>query len=173
MTTIASFQDVTYADSLHVLEIDSGDKNYARRPKIRLLNEWAAYVISGSSIFPRAVLRAVENDLKVLAEIIVEKGYANDNDVADIAKVLNDESHILLILSDTRWIIQRDKLIYVPENSDVVLGSGAAHHNTIRYLIGKEEPEIILSKLALLDDFTRGPWVRFKHSQLKSKVVEN
>lgn len=172
MTTIASFQDVTYTDSLHVLEIDAGDKNYTRRPKLRILNDWAAYAISGSSIFPRAVLHTVESDLKALVETIVEKGFANDSDISNMAKVLNDESHILLILADTRWIIQQNKLIYVPENADVVLGTGGSHHNTVRYLIGKEEPEVILSKLALLDDHTRGPWVRFKHSQLKSKVVE-
>lgn len=172
MTTVVSLPDVTYADSLHILEIDAGDSNYNRRPKINILNEWAAYAYSGSAIFPTAVKTAIENELKRITEIIVTKGYVNDSELGSLVDILNNESHVLLILADSRWIIQQDKVLFVPENGDVILGSGAPHHNSVRYLMDKEKPELILSKIALLDDHTRGPWVRFKHSQLKSKVVE-
>lgn len=172
MTTIASFQHVTYADSLHILDLEAGDKNYNRRPKIHILNEWAAYAVCGSSIFPPAIQLAIENELRRLADIIIAKGYANHKDLGSIVDIAADESHFLLILADSRWVIQKDKLIFIPENSDVVLGTGAPHHNSIRFLIPKEEPELIMAKIALLDDGTRGPWVRFKHDQLKSKVME-
>lgn len=172
MTTIASFPDATYADSLHILELQAGDNCYNRRPKIKILNEWAAYAISGSSIFPKAVLKAIEAELALITETIINKGFANADDVATLVSMVQDESHILLILADSRWVVQNDTIVFIPDNSDVVLGSGGPHHNSLRYQLENESREVVLSKIVLLDDHTRGPWVRFRHSQLKSKVQE-
>lgn len=171
MTTIASFSGVTFADSLHILKIESGDDNYIRRPKLHILNEWAAYAISGNAMFPPAIKLAIETELKRIIDIIIEKGFANASDIGMLHGLITDDAHILVILNNSRWVIQDKEIVYIPEDQDIFLGSGASHYNSLRFMRDDTAPEVLLSKLVLLDGQSRGPWIRFEHSKLKSKTI--
>lgn len=166
MTTIASFPDCTYSDSLHLIELSAGDNNYNRRPKIHILNKHAAYAFTGTAIFPAAIIKAITTELEECVEKVRTKGYIGGNDGKTIMAIMGPDTTVLLILRDSRWVIGDDKITYIPENMDCVLGTGGPHQNSLRFLQPLESREMILSRLVLLDDYSRGPWVRLKHNVL-------
>lgn len=166
MTTIASFPDCTYADSLHLIELSAGDNNYNRRPKIHILNPNAAFAFTGTAIFPEAVIKAIRAELEECVDKIRTKGFIGGSDGEIICDILGPDSTVLLILRDTRWVIGDKKVTFIPSNMDCVLGSGGPHQNSLRFLQPTETREMILSRLVLMDDFSRGPWVRLKHKVL-------
>ena len=167
MTTIISFTDETYCDSLHVVKIESGEDSLVRKPKIRIINPHAAFAISGVAILPPAVDKAMVSELDRISKIIYETGLANNEDTAVMDSFINNDVTILLILRHSRWYINSGKITYIPETADITMGTGSNHYNSLRFKRDEITREELMARIAVMDEYSSGPWIRLRHEVLE------
>lgn len=177
MTTIVSAKDVTYADSLHRVNVarEWSPDYYDRKIHITACGR-LAFAICGNSHFAKPHMDIFHVELQLIINQYTEQGFLNSDILTERLKSLfgidkmGAETNLLLIFRDARYLINEGDVTLVPPQALVTLGTGSGVTRTLFDVhYGSEEftPEQLLSYAIQTDGLSSGPWIRIKHEILK------
>lgn len=177
MTTIVSTRDITYADSLHRVQVerDWSPDYYDRKIHIMPCGRMA-YAVSGNSYFSKVHTDMLNVELQLIINQYGKTGYLNKEIFTTNLKNLfgvdafGAETNVLLIFKNERYMINEGDVVLIPPQALVTLGTGSAVTRTlfdVHYESTEFTPEQLLTYAVQTDGLTGGPWIRLRHNILK------